>query len=630
MSPPTIPPDARMNEAQMLAAVVDTAASVMVGLRPDRTIFLWNRAAELLYQTPRDEALGTHYVNRFIVPEHREAVEHDITSVLAGKQTWNFEDDSILPDGTRRTLLWNVTRVAAPDGEPFGILAIGQDISERKEAEERFRVLFEHVQDGLLLADHTGVLDCNPEALRILGLRKEELLGRRPAEFSPEFQPDGQPSEEKSRALGRETAARGRHRFEWVHRRPDGTDVPVEVSVQHAMLAGRRISVVSWHDLSSRKALEHEQALVQERLQIAQKLEAVGQLAGGVAHDFNNLLTAVRHSVELAREDLPDSSPVRMDLATALEAVDRAAGLTRQLLAYSRRETARPRRTNLVDVARDTLRFLRSSIPTTIVVREWLEGPAPVLADRSQLEQVVMNLLLNARDALPDGGTLELRVERDDAARRARLVVRDDGLGMDEETRRRMFEPFFTTKRVGAGTGLGLAVVYGVVAEAGGEIRVTSTPGAGTTFEVLLPLDQGVEAATDGREPAAAEQPRVVLLVEDDPVVRYSTERLLARLGWRVIGAEDGEAGWEAYRARAEVITLVMTDVRMPRLDGLALARRIREVDPGCPILVFSGYDHVDGTTAAALSNIAFLPKPFAMEALGMAIEEALQAVEAR
>lgn len=611
------------NDAELLRTLVDTAGSVMLGLRPDHSIFLWNRAAETLYQTSRADALGVNYIERFIAPEHREAVRADIAEVLAGKLTRNFVDDSVLPDGSRRTLAWNVSRIVATDGQPFGILAIGQDITERREAEERFRVIFEHVEDGLLLSDSSGVIDCNPAALRLLGLEKHELLGRRPSEFSPPRQPDGSSSEEKARAIGRETLEQGASNFEWVHRGRDGRDITVEVAVRHAMLSGRRISVVSWHDLTTRKALDREQVAVQERLVQAQKLEAVGQLAGGVAHDFNNLLTAVRNSIELATADVDMSAAAQRDLTSALEAVDRAAALTRQLLAYSRREATRPTSVDLAALASSTLRLLRTSIPADITVHAECAAPVVVRADRSQLEQVIMNLLLNARDAVGPAGTMTLRVDLDPTSGFARLTMQDDGVGMDDATQRRIFEPFFTTKRVGGGTGLGLAVVYGVVTQLGGEVRVTSAPGAGSRFEVLLPVDTDAkEQSQEIRyEPPSIE--RYVLLVEDEDVVRLSTARLLTRLGWSAILAEDGEAGWHAFQQHRSKLELVITDVRMPRMNGVTLARRIREIAPDFPIIIASGYDRVDGDDAAAVDGTGFLAKPYALRELREAIERA-------
>ncbi|WP_373061602.1 PAS domain S-box protein, partial [Gemmatimonas sp.] len=343
-------------EGSLLAAIVETAGSVIVGLHPDHRIFAWNRAAEDLYQTPRAQALGKDYVAMFIAPEHQAAVAIDIQAVLAGKRTLNFEDDSILPDGQRRTLLWNVTRVLDKADAPVGIVAVGQDITERKEAEDRFRLAFVHAQDGLLISDQSGVVDCNPAALSMLGLTdKVQIIGRRPADFSPPAQPDGTSSDEKSRALGVVTLQQGAHTFDWVHQPPDGTEVSVEVSVRHTMLSGRRVSVVAWRDQSRRLELDRERATVQQRLDLAQKMEAVGQRAGGVAHDFNNLLAAIRNAVQLAIYELPDDNHTRADLERARHTAERDAGLTRQLLAFSRRQTLLSECIDLAGLVCDTL-----------------------------------------------------------------------------------------------------------------------------------------------------------------------------------------------------------------------------------------------------------------------------------
>lgn len=264
-------------DGPLLAAIFETAGNVILGLHLDHRIFAGNRAAEELYQTPRSQALGQDDVATCIAPEHRAAVAADIQAAIGGKPTLNYEDDSILPDGQRRTLLWNVTRVLNKTDAPVGIVAVGQDITARKEAEERFRLVFEHANDGLLISDHSGVIDCNPAARRNLALTdKAQLTGHRPAEFLPPIQPDGTPSDTKSRAHGGVTLVQGAHTFGLVHQQPDSTDVPVEVSVPHTMRTGRRVSVVTWRDQSRRLELDRQRAIVQQRLDLAQKMEAVG------------------------------------------------------------------------------------------------------------------------------------------------------------------------------------------------------------------------------------------------------------------------------------------------------------------------------------------------------------------
>ncbi len=606
-------------EGPLLAAIVETAGSVMLGLHPDHRIFAWNRAAEVLYQTPRAKALGQDYVATFIAPEHRVAVAADIQAVLAGQRTLNFEDDSILPDGQRRTLLWNVTRVLDNTESPIGIVAIGQDITARKEAEERFRLVFEHAQDGLLISDHSGVVDCNPAALRMLGLTdKSELVGRRPAEFSPPMQPDGSLSDEKSRAIGAITLEHGALTFDWVHRQPNGTEVPVEVSVRHTMLAGRRVSVVAWRDQSRRLELDRERAEVQQRLDLAQKMEAVGQLAGGVAHDFNNLLAAISNAVQLALYDLPGTHDARADLENALQTAERAAGLTRQLLAFSRRQTRATECIDLAALVLETLPLLRTSMPPTVDVHIDADGrDALVIADRSQLEQVILNLVLNARDAMPDGGRLDIAVRVDAARSTSVLTVTDNGIGMTEATRLRIFEPFFTTKATGSGTGLGLAVVYGVVTQAGGTVQVTSVPGQGTSIRIALPLAVGAEAGAPITSPArAADAANGVLLVDDDVAVRTTTRRLLERHGWRVLEATDGAAALTLFQAHRDEVAIVLTDVRMPVMDGVQLALAVRRIVADFPVVFFSGYDELEQHAAEGIDRVPLIAKPFSTSEL--------------
>ena len=602
----------------MLGAIVDTSGSVILGLRPDHTIFAWNRAAEALYQTARADAIGTDYVQRFIAPEHRDAVAADIRQVLTGVNTRDFEDDSVLPDGTRRTLLWNVSRVLDDEQASVGVVATGQDITERKEAEERFRLVFEHSVDGLLLSDDTGVLDCNPAALRMLGLsEKQELIGRRPADFSPAAQPDGTPSDEKSRGIGAATLERGVMTFDWVHQRADGHPVPVEVSVRHAALRGKRVSVIAWRDQSHRAEIERQRMELEQQLNVARKLEAVGQLAGGVAHDFNNLLAAIRNCIQLVMNEVPEEFAFREDLALALSTTERAARLTGQLLSFSRRQAPLTDCVDLASLVHDMLPVLRTSLPASVhVCIDAAASGARVRADRGQLEQVVLNLVQNARDAMPRGGTLTLSVTVDDDAMQSTLTISDTGMGMDDAVRQRIFEPFFTTRPLGEGTGLGLAVVYGVVTQAGGTVRAESVHGVGTSICITLPcsMDDVNEPPHEGA-PSGTVVERI-LLVDDDAAVRVTTRRLLERLDFAVVEAENGIEALEVFRARRADLTVVLSDIRMPGMDGFRLAREVRALDPAFPILFISGFDAQMHKDRRGLEDIAMLAKPFALDKL--------------
>ncbi len=626
-----MPPDSQFPtsspaDSAMLGAIVDTSGSVILGLHPDHRIFAWNRAAEQLYQTPRAQAIGMDYVETFLAPEHRDAVRADIKEVLAGKRTLDFEDDSLLPDGTRRTLLWNVSRVLDTTGLPVGIVATGQDITARQEAEERFRLVFEHTSDGLLISDASGVVDCNPAALSMLGFTsKEQLIGRRPAEFSPLLQPDGVPSAEKSRALGAITLERGAHTFDWVHQRPDGTDVPIEVSVQHAMLNSRRVSIVAWRDQTRRVALDRERATVEERLSLAQKLEAVGQLAGGVAHEFNNLLAVIRNSIQLAVNEVPRDLPVHADLELALQTTTRAASLTDQLLTFSRQPVRGLQRIDVAQVVHDMLPLLRASLPTGVTLHVAVE-PASVfiMANRGQLEQVLVNIVLNARDAMPDGGELTIALGVHANGTQALLAVRDSGTGMDDSVKARMFEPFFSTKAIGASAGLGLAVVYGVVTQIGGTITVESAPGRGTALEITLPITIDTPAAIAPDTVRSADERAVVLLVDDDRAVRNTTRRLLERSNFTVVDLADGAEALARFTAEPGAFDVLLSDIRMPGMDGVQLALAVRAVAPGFPVVFISGFEEPGAQRLDILSSVQLVAKPFASDRLFAALRQAI------
>ena len=613
-------------DSAMLGALIDTSGSVILGLRPDHTIFAWNRAAEELYQTPRARAIGMNYLETFLAPEYRVAVAEDIRRVLGGKRTLNFEDDSILPDGTRRTLLWNVSRVLDSAGVPLGIVATGQDITARKEAEERFRVIFEHASDGLLLSDASGVLDCNPAALAMLGLTdRTQLIGRRPAEFSPPLQPDGTPSDEKARDLGAVTLEQGAHIFDWVHQRPDGSQVPVEVSVRHAMLNGRRVSIVAWRDQSRRQEMDRERAVVEQRLSVARKMEAVGQLAGGVAHDFNNLLAAMRNAIELAMNEVPRELAIHGDLELALRTTERASTLTGQLLAFSRQQPRAVERIDLAQLVQDILPLLRTVLPDGVTLRVAVDtAQAPVTGDRSQLELVLLHLMLNARDAMPQGGELTVALRVDAGAAQVLLSVTDTGEGMDEATQARLFEPFFTTKPVGAGSGLGLAVVYGVVTQGRGTVRVESAPQQGTAVHIVLPL---CVAEDPHPLPAAAPDPARrlrVLLVDDDSLVRSTTRRLLERSSFSVVDSDSATAALALFEAEPSRFDVLLSDIRMPEMGGVRLAQSVRAIAPDFPVVFISGYDAPEDHPIEQLASVHMVAKPFASDRLFAALRQAI------
>ena len=372
----------------------------------------------------------------------------------------------------------------------------------------------------------------------------------------------------------------------------------------------------------------------------AQKMEAVGQLAGGVAHDFNNLLTAITAFAGFVGQTLPKEGQVRDDLNEVLKAAQRAANLTQQLLTFSRRQVVNPRIVDLNELVTDTHKMIRRIIGENIeVVIRAATDAGLVKADPGSIEQVLMNLAVNARDAMPKGGKLVIETakvsERDETIDMplgdyVQLTVSDNGTGMTEEVRTRLFEPFFTTKEVGKGTGLGLATCFGIVKQSGGFIKVRTKPGYGSSFIIYLPqINQETESIAAAREEASSALPKAsgtILLAEDEAAVRASTERILREAGYQVLTASNGIDALRIVRDTPEKkIDLLLTDVMMPKMSGHQLVNHLRPEYPGMKVLYMSGYTHDPMVADSALElGTQLLPKPFTAEALMTKIRKVL------
>jgi CheY-like chemotaxis protein len=369
-------------------------------------------------------------------------------------------------------------------------------------------------------------------------------------------------------------------------------------------------------------------------------MEGIGRLAGGIAHDFNNLLTAIQGHAQFLIEDLIADHPSRGDAEEIKRAADRAATLTRQLLAFSRRQVLQPQILDLNAIIRDMNKMLRRVIREDIaLVTDLATGAWPVFADAGQIEQVLMNLVVNARDAMPDGGVLTVETRNVEvgegfmgsggvinAGRYVAIIVSDTGIGMDADTRSRIFEPFFTTKPEGQGTGLGLATVYGIIRQSGGNISVYSEPGRGTTFKSLLP--RADEDAAPEPKPTPTEMAHgweSVLVVEDDPVVRSMTSKVLTDRGYSVLEAESGDEAIRLAREYDGPIDLVLTDIVMPRMSGRKLAESVRIMHPSARVLFMSGYTESHVVRGGLIDPDApFVEKPFSPEQLAGSVRSAL------
>ncbi len=489
--------------------------------------------------------------------------------------------------------------------------------SEIREAEQRFRSILEHAAFGIYLADSRGrFMEVNPAIASMLGYPDLDSLRSVPV---AELYEDPAMFESIQRACAEES---GVHRWEVGWRRRDGTRISVRLTGSAFVGEdGEQVFEVIAEDVTEHRALETQ-------FRQAQKMQAIGRLAGGVAHDFNNLLTVINGEARFVMEDVAEDHPIHESASEILASGERAAALTRQLLAFSRKETADPVPTDLNGVIEDLERMLLRLIGGDAELElDLADSVGKILIGPGQLEQVLMNLVLNGRDAMPDGGTLRVRTRFETLGagqvRRfpgvnpgsyALLSVSDTGVGMSEEVKQRIFEPFFTTKPEGKGTGLGLSTVYGIVTQSGGHITVDSTIGGGTTFTVLMRLTEPLQEAVAPPQDVATDRAghRTILVVEDERSVRDMVCRVLERGGYSVLSAENGATALEQATQFTGPIHLVLSDVRMPVMNGPEMAERLAVVRPDARLLYMSGY--VDDTRIplrAQEDANSFIPKPF-------------------
>jgi PAS domain S-box-containing protein len=491
-------------------------------------------------------------------------------------------------------------------------------------SEERYRLLFDANPLPMWVYDSKTLrfLAVNEAAVRHYGYTRQEFLAMTITDIRPTEDVQALLADLQSRG-GPGSPVPGT----WRHRKKDGTIVDVEITAGKVMYEGRPAALVLSHDVTERLRLE-------ERLGQAEKMEAIGRLAGGVAHDFNNLLTVISGYTEilLSKADTPG----REQLGEIAHAAEQAAGLTRQLLAFSRRQVLHPRVLDLNEIVAGMEPMVRRIIGDDVSVGVRLTpGLAPVEADQAQIERVILNLAANARDAMPVGGRLTIEtqnVELDEdyvssrgegtAGANVLLAVSDTGVGMSDDVQRHLFEPFFTTKGPGAGTGLGLSTVFGVVKQSGGSIYVYSEEGRGTTFKIYLPAAAGEVEATGTLDGAAERGTETIMVVEDDESVRDLVRIMLETKGYNVLAVAGAD---EAERFCTDEVDLLLTDVVMPEVNGRALAERLSLTSPSMRILFMSGYSDEAVYRHGEISpNAAFIEKPFTDRTLARKVREVL------
>lgn len=641
-------------EQRRLAAIVACSDDAIVSCDPDGKIATWNAAAERLFGYPAQDVLGQSI--SIIAPSGR--VDEPLAildAVMRGERVAQLETRRRRRDGHELDVALTAFAVSDTAGEIEGAAIIARDVSARKQAESQERAEIESRiarGDMQVAAAHDAARIGSWEwSVRTNELKWSdetfEIFGRSRADYTPTFEgwlAAVHPSDrEHAIAAVEQTLATGiPFNFPYKVVLPGGGLRTVRYSGQVITAPGgapERL-VGTARDLTATIQAAEEKERLEARVRQSERLESVGELAGGVAHDFNNLLGVILNYAEFVKEDLGPDHPALPDMEEIRRAGERAAALTRQLLMFSRRERIQTEVLELNAVVEDVERLLSRTLGEHVDLVTSLEAQiSRIEADPGQLEQVLVNLAVNARDAMPSGGTLtietaEVRLDQIHTSdkpdlrpgRYVRLTVRDTGTGIEPEVAEHIFEPFFSSKPKGEGTGLGLATVYGIVTQFGGHIELHTAPGLGSAFKVYLPVsDKEASAAPEvpGRI-AAAPARRTILVVEDEPAVRELTSRILEGRGYDVVSADSGPAGIEAC-ARDDTIDLVITDVVMPGMSGPEMAVEIGARKPELAVLYMSGYtDDFVARAAIAEAGTPVLEKPFTADALLAAVDQAL------
>jgi PAS domain S-box-containing protein len=579
-----------------------------------------------------DLAAGRMLWTEMTPPEYRKLDEKASGELAASGVCETYEKEYIRKDGGRVPILLGLAML---EGEPQSAVGFVLDISERKRAEEslrqsesQFRALFENALDAVLIANDAGTyVDANPAACNLLGVSYNEVIGRTINSFTEHDDPV-----DAERTL-KQFLKDGTLHGELCLKRPDGSMVEVDFSATANFIPGRHLALL--HDVTEHRKLE-------DQLRQSQKLESVGMLAGGIAHDFNNLLTVITGYSELTLNRLDKADPLARNVEEVMKAADRAASLTRQLLAFSRKQVLQPKVLDLNSVITNIEKMLGRLVGEDMELLTSLGvGLGQVKADPGQIEQVLLNLVVNSRDAMPKGGKITIETANvflDEAyARRhiavqtgwyAMLAVTDTGHGIDLETQKHIFEPFFTTKEQGKGTGLGLSTVYGIVKQSGGNIWVYSEVGVGTSFKIYLPMvDEHVtKPDSEAARPESIAGTETILLAEDEEMVRNLARDSLKMYGYTVLEAANAGEALLICQQHEGPIHLLLTDAVMPRMSGKELADQFVRLRPDTRVLYMSGYtDRAIVHHGILDEDIAFIGKPFTPDALVLKVVEVLR-----
>jgi PAS domain S-box-containing protein len=599
----------------------------------------WNAGAQRLKGYAAAEIIGQHFSRFYTEQDRRAGAPAHALKTASTEGRFELEGWRVRKDGAR---FWGhvvIDPIRSPAGNVIGFANITRDLTERATAEqallrseEQFRRLVEGVTDyAIYMLDPQGYISSwNAGAQRIKGYRPEEIIGQHFSRFyTAEDQAAGLP------AVSLQTAIReGQFEKEGWRVRKDGSRFWAHLVIDPIL--GDDGEVIGFakitRDITERKEAQKALDLARQALFQSQKLEAIGQLTGGIAHDFNNLLMAILGSLELARKRVPEDPRVTPFLDNAIQGAQRGASLTQRMLAFARRQELKTEAVDIGSLVRGMQGLLERSIGPTIRIRTRFTRDLPLAStDMNQLEAALLNLALNARDAMPGGGVITIAAHEetllpldpeDGPVRYVSLSVTDTGQGMDEETLARALEPFFTTKGVGKGTGLGLSMVHGLAEQSGGQLRLTSQPGEGTTVEILLPVAEAwTRTAQAEPAPGLAPPPRAVgltvLAVDDDSLVLLNTCAMLEDMGHTVLQATSGLEALEIVEG-GDRIDLLVSDQAMPGMTGLQLVHAVRALRPDLPVILATGFAELPPGADASLHRLA---KPFRQVDLATMIE---------
>ena len=575
-----------------------------------------------------------------IYPEDLELVMNKVQERMAGKGTTDPYEIRIFHSSGK--IMWikiNSTLIYETDeqgvNKPVGIQSFVEDVTDRKlaeeslrESEKRFRTLVENAADAFFLNTMDGkIIDVNSRACESLGYTREQLLSMTLSDIGIEIKNDHHNIHSGGKLISGKPVT-----IEGTHRRKDGTIFPVEIQFAPVSVAGGNFLLGLARDISQRRELE-------EQLRQSHKMESIGTLAGGIAHDFNNILGIILGNTELAIDDVPEWNPTRLNLDEIRIATLRAKDVVRQLLSFARKTKLEKKPINIIPIIEESLKLLRSSISTSVEIRQNIpECVDTILADPTQINQVLINLCTNADHAMPDGGILEIslkniELDEDRAAqypdlkpgRYVSLMVSDTGLGISQEKMDRIFDPYFTTKEVDKGTGMGLAVVHGIVKGHNGLIAVESELGKGATFSIYFPVVEKktvVETETDEKLPAGNER---VLFIDDEESIVKLTRLRLERLGYKVEATTSPIEALALFNSRPDKFDLVITDLTMPKMTGDKLAEEILNIRPRIPIIICTGFsDKIDEKSAKSMGAADYIDKPLDKRDFALKVRKAL------